>query len=347
MNENNNHPIDFVITWVDGNDPVWRAEKAKYQNKSIGDMRDNRYRDWDTLRYWFRGVERYAPWVNHVFFVTYGHFPKWLNVDNPKLTIVNHRDYIPVEYLPTFSNRPIELNFHRIHGLSEHFVYFNDDMFLLKPVQKTDFFIKGLPCDSAVQDVISARGVDDSGNKLMGEAIYSVVLYNTAVINRNFNKKDVIRKNRSKWYSLKYGRNMIKNLILSYWNNFTGFKMVHYPYSYLKSTYEEVWRIEPEVLSLACSHKFRTATDVSQYVFSNWQMAKGQFMPRDLSIGKLMSISNNPDKNEEIYQVIKKQKVKLLCVNDQFSGDNFEVVKKQWQEAFEVILPEKSGFEKY
>ncbi|MBR6159158.1 MAG: Stealth CR1 domain-containing protein, partial [Lachnospiraceae bacterium] len=126
--------IDFVITWVDGNDPEWRKEKEKYSGKTTGDDREKRYRDWELLRYWFRGVENCAPWVNKIHFVTCGHLPDWLDTGHPKLNIVNHKDYIPEQYLPTFSCRPIELNLHRIPGLSDDFVYFNDDMFLLRPV---------------------------------------------------------------------------------------------------------------------------------------------------------------------------------------------------------------------
>ena len=69
----------------------------------------------------------------------------WLNTENPKLTVVNHKDYIPEEYLPTFSSHPIELNLHRIKGLSEQFVYFNDDTFIINAMQPEDFFKKGLP----------------------------------------------------------------------------------------------------------------------------------------------------------------------------------------------------------
>ena len=125
-----NYPIDFVVTWVDGNDPIWQAEKAKYSPNKNADNRNVRFRDWDNMQYWFRAVEKFAPWVNKIHFVTYGHLPKWLNTDNPKLNIVKHSDFIPKEYLPTFSSHSIELNLHRIEGLAERFVYFNDDMFL-------------------------------------------------------------------------------------------------------------------------------------------------------------------------------------------------------------------------
>ena len=93
-------------------------------------------------RWWFRAVEKFAPWVNKIHFVTYGHLPKWLNIDNPKLNIAKHSDFIPQKYLPTFSSFPIEVNLHRIKGLAERFVYFNDDMFLLKTSKKRIIFCR-------------------------------------------------------------------------------------------------------------------------------------------------------------------------------------------------------------
>ena len=139
--------IDFVITWVDGSDPAWREEKEKYQPKADCDVREERYRDWELLPYWFRGVERFAPWVRKIHFITWGHLPAWLDTSNPKLHIVNHRDYIPEEYLPTFCSDTIELFMNRIEGLAEHFVYFNDDMFCIAPLEEDVFFHNGLPRD--------------------------------------------------------------------------------------------------------------------------------------------------------------------------------------------------------
>ena len=81
-----NFDIDFVITWVDGNDPLWLKEYRKY--KGIEDEEFVfRYRDWDFLRYWFRGVEENAPWVRKIHFVTWGHIPSWLDTSNPKINI--------------------------------------------------------------------------------------------------------------------------------------------------------------------------------------------------------------------------------------------------------------------
>ena len=87
-------PIDFVITWVDGDDAEWLEQKNLYYQKEMGvfqkDASTSRYRDWGTLKYLFRGIEEYASWVNKVYFVTWGHCPDWLNKSNPKLKIIRH-----------------------------------------------------------------------------------------------------------------------------------------------------------------------------------------------------------------------------------------------------------------
>ena len=154
--------IDFVVTWVDGSDREWLAQKRKYLDaassvsSSIAGGEANadcRYRDCGLLKYWFRAVEKFAPWANRVFFVTCGQKPDWLDESNPKLRLVNHEDYIPAEYLPTFHSDTIELNLHRIPDLSERFVLFNDDTFLLRPSTPDQFFHGGLPvlaCDLGI-----------------------------------------------------------------------------------------------------------------------------------------------------------------------------------------------------
>ena len=91
--------IDFVVLWVDGADPDWQRQRARYAPETTDNGSDpNRFRDWDLMRHWFRCVERFAPWVNRVYFVTNGQVPIWLNPDHPKLKLVKHSDYIPAEF---------------------------------------------------------------------------------------------------------------------------------------------------------------------------------------------------------------------------------------------------------
>ena len=137
--ENVNDKIDFVILWVDGNDEKWLKQKNEYLGIK-GDSNVNRFRDCQNLQYLFRGIEKHAPWVNKIFFITWGHLPKWLDVNNKKLEIVKHEEFIPKEYLPTFNSNVIEMNLFRIKNLSSKFVIFNDDLFILKNLKPEDFF---------------------------------------------------------------------------------------------------------------------------------------------------------------------------------------------------------------
>ncbi len=337
--------IDFVITWVDGNDPEWQKKKREAKGIYEGDSRDTRYRDWETLRFWFRGIETFAPWVNKVFFVTCGHYPEWLNLECEKLKLVLHEDFIPAQYLPTFSCRPIEFNLHRIPGLSEQFVYFNDDMFLTSPVKPEDFFKNGLPCDSAILDAQSPTAKGCNGEKMELKEVYSSLFFNTAIINRNFSKKEVINRNRNKWITPVYGSKVIKTLLLSPWKLFTGFSSDHLPYSYLKNTYDKVWNTEGEVLHSACIHKFREPNDVSSRLLSYWQIVEGNFSPRSPKIGLQTFISNDDKANQKVFKLIADGKYKMICVNDEYSGNEFEKIKMQWIKSFELLLPDKSGYE--
>ena len=329
----NNCRIDFVIPWVDGGAPVWQREKDLFSKTGTDkdDIRDIRFRDWDTLRYWFRGVEKYAPWVNQIHFITWGHLPKWLNTRHPKLHIVNHQDYIPGQYLPTFSSHVIELNMHRINELSEHFVYFNDDIFILKPLLEDDFFINGLPCDLCVSNAITPR---------LGE-FSPILLTTTSYINKHFDKKSDIRKHFGKWFSPKYGKLLIRTLCLLPWTFHTGFYNPHLAVPYKKKTLETVWNEEFQILDQTCSHKFRNDTDVNQYIFRYWRLASGDFVPH-ATLGKYMNMS---DDNTAIYNAIRNQKYKLLCINDKENKSDFEAEKKKMTEAFEMVFPARSEYE--
>ena len=328
-----NEKIDFVIIWVDGNDIEWQKEKNKYSPNSNDDFRAIRYRDWDNLKYIFRGIEKYAPWVNKVHFVTCGHLPNWLNTKNPKLNIIKHSDYIPKEYLPTFSANPIETNLHRIEGLEEKFVFFNDDTFITKKVKPTDFFKNGLPCDSAIENPIVPSGND---------IIDYILLNNMEILNKHFDKKTVMRKNFSKWFNLKYGPYLAKTCSLLQWKKFTGLRYSHLPSSILKSTMEKLWDCEYEALNNTGKHKFRNKFDVNQYLFTNWQMLSGKFFPRKCSIGKFYLIT---DDNRKIKNAIESQRYKLICLNDGESISDFEKVKCDINKSFDKILGDKSSFE--
>jgi len=321
--------IDFVITWVDGSDEKWIEDYNRYSNKPID---KHRYRDWGLLKYWFRAVEKYASWVNKVYFVTYGHIPQWLDTSYSKLVIVKHSDFIEKKYLPTFNSCVIELNLHKIKGLSENFVYFNDDMFLNNFVNKEDFFKNDLPCDSVILSHIWSRGLNST-----------CINYNCSYIVNKYYKIKKLKKQRN--VTIKRDiKNIVRKICFFNKKNMMCIIPQHVPTSYLKKTFSNVWDKEKLFLEDICSHKFRTNNDVSQWIFQFWQIASGNFVSRDLRFSKCYQIETNT--LNETLDKIKKGKYKLICLNDGEKTKDYEINMKRIEETFKEIYPNKSQFEK-
>lgn len=333
----NQDEIDAVILWVDGNDPEWQAERAKYHPNSHQDASLSRYRDWGMLQYIFRGIEKYAPWIRRVHLVTCGHYPHWLNLECSKLHFVKHEDFIPKENLPTFSSRAIDLNLHRIEGLAEKFIYFNDDMFLTSTVNKEDFFRNGFPCDIFSERPVSA-----------GSGIFNhSMLNNLQILSKYFDRKTVLKTHRKKILTPRYGKIFVYNLFwyLMPFRYFCGLYYNHLPMSYCKSTWRKLWELEGDILTETISHKFRSVTDVNQFIFNYWQLMSGEFHPMNMDKqGKYFCITGT--ENEELLKAIREKRYKRLCINDNCSQEVFENVRDSISAAFESILPEKSKFEK-
>ena len=132
--------MDIVITYVDGNDPAWKRDYEKYTNVPV---MQKRFRDWGTLKYLLRGIEVNMPFIRNVYLVVShpSQVPQW--ADQEHLKVVLHQDIIPADHLPTFNSNPIEMHLHRIEGLDEEYLYFNDDLFPVMPCCKEDFFREG------------------------------------------------------------------------------------------------------------------------------------------------------------------------------------------------------------
>lgn len=133
-------PIDLVYTWVNGTDERLLEQMSQYTNDH--EMHSNRFSDNNELMYSLRSIEKFAPWVRHIYIVTNGQIPSWLNLENPRISVVPHSDIVQPEMadvaLPTFSSMAIEMMLHRIPNLSERFIYMNDDIFLGHPLYLED-----------------------------------------------------------------------------------------------------------------------------------------------------------------------------------------------------------------
>ncbi len=328
-----NIKIDFVVPWVDGADEKWRQKKALHTGceERIGNT-DVRYRDWDSLKYWFRGVEKFAPWVNNVYFITDDQIPEWLNLENEKLKWVKHTDFIPAEYLPTFTAHTIEWNLNNIDGLSEHFVYFNDDVFLIDNTRPEDFFKNGLPCDMPRLGVLYPIG------------FFNRILFNNIeLLNKHFSLKTSVKNNKFKWIKGQSPVQLIKLLFYFRRSLIPNSVSWHIHTNFNKKTFDMLWQKEYELINATCKNKLRTKEDITSYCVRDWQLFSGEFYPKR-PIGKAFETASL-EYNSEAIKYVKKQKGKVVCLNDTEDESNFEEHKKMIIDAFESILPQKSSFE--
>ncbi len=328
-----NGPIDFVVPWVDDTDPVWRAKKAHYTGTEVKEGNSEvRYRDWDTLKYWFRGVEKFAPWVRYVYFVTDDQKPEWLNIDHPKLKWVKHTDFIPEDYLPTFCCQAIEWNLHRIPEISDHFVFFNDDVFLINDTKPEDFFVDGLPCDLPCLGPLYPNG------------FFAHILFNNIeLLNRHFSLKNSIRANPMKWIKGQGLSGLLKLPLYGRRDMIPNSVNPHIHACFQKKSFDALWDAEYDLLHATCLSKLRTKEVVTSYCVRDWQIFSGEFYPKK-PIGKSFHTATMAYSDEAI-EYLRKQKGKVICLNDSEDENDFEAHKRMIIEAFEKLLPEKSKFE--
>jgi hypothetical protein len=226
------------------------------------------------------------------------------------------------------------MNLFRIKDLSEHFVCFNDDTFLIKETVAEDFFVDGMPCESALFGVISSQNPND--------VFPHILVNNSAILNKYFSKKEVMKKNRKKFFSLKYGKDVIRNYALIPFIYISDFRDLHLPASHLKSNFSELFKLEPELMKKSTSSRFRSKEDVNQWLVKDYNMCKGTFYPRNPKWGMKFELGVD----EDAYEYVKCQKGKAVCLNDSVESLNFEEIRSKLVEAFETILPEKSSYEK-
>lgn len=225
--------VDVVVTWVDGADAEWdRARRERLEGLTgTATTRESsgqaRFLSRDELRYCLRSVHLFAPWVRRVHLVTAGQVPDWLDADHPQVRVVDHREILPGDALPTFNSHAIESALHRIPDLAEHFVYLNDDFFLGRPLGPEAFFSPaGL---AAVWFSPSAVGLSDAP----GAAPYLKAAWN----------------NRRLLHDA-FGVVLTDNL-------------AHAPYPHRRSVLEEIEERFPAEVGATARAPFRSETDLS------------------------------------------------------------------------------------
>lgn len=329
--------IDFVITWVDGSDPKWLQQKKKYSNE-MEDFNGNtttvRYRDYGTLKYVFRSIEKYAAWVRKIYLVTADQCPKWLNLDNPKVEVIDHSSIIDKKYLPLFNSDPIEWNIDKIPNLSENFVYFNDDMLLNKKLAPEYFFKNGLPCDFRLYT-----------DNLPIESFYSIPFTNDTLMNNYLHGRWPLSKKGL--YSLKYGKQLLKEQLFVYQakhRGIPGYIESHGPQAFKKSSFKKAKEIWPTQIEENNTHRFRKSNDISIWLVRHLQLELGLFNPVNHKRNHVYTIKDVDALKEDVINSVSD----MVCINDAdvASIEEYETLTSQIDELLKAKYPDKSSFEK-
>lgn len=312
-------PIDAVYTWVDGTDPAWLARKRAALETVSGERMpeaaadDLRFVGHDELRYSLRSLELYAPWIRHVYIVTDGQRPEWLREDTDWISIVDHRDIAPAgSALPTFNSQAIETNLHRIEGLSEHFLYFNDDMFLSSPVPPDLFFHA-----NGLSSVYLSRAHVAPGPPLGGEPA-----------------PDAAGKNARTLIEEICGRRLAR-------------KLFHAPYALKRSVSYEIEERWPDVIDRTRDSQFRRLHDVTLAggLHLNYAYAVGKAVTRKIRY-RYVGIGELAAKSELERLMRDKDSLQTFCLNDAIQEIPPEVSDRQVREFLARRFPDVGSFER-
>lgn len=300
-----NFPVDIVLPWVDGSKNSWRERFYVFNGDKTIDER--RYRDFGLLDFVLYGIEINMPWVNSIFLITDNQTPNFKLP--PNVIILDHSEIISKEKLPVFNSNSIELSCYKIKQLSEHFILFNDDIFVLKRMKKDDFFDKnGQPRDNGAMLCRSP----------MNEFEHTV-LNNLIIINKLINKKDMIRKYWDKFFNIQYGRYALKSILTVPWFGITGWHDFHLPVAFKKSSFMDLSTRIPRIWDEQLNRRTRSKEDISPWIVRYWQLANGDFIPTRVDLyGKMIELKDGINIQDLMLQFSSN---KILCLNDDISDD--------------------------
>ena len=309
--------IDLVYLWVDGNDPKWQAKRNAFLERKVENSLSSfngRYVNNDELKYSLRSVEIYAPWIRKIFIVTDDQTPEWLDIENPKIKIIDHKEILPAESLPCFNSNVLEHFLYKISNLSEYFILSNDDTFFNKIVSPTTFFGKdGFP-----------------------------IIRLTRKPFRRFRwfLREQIFKNPHKLYSkaLFNAAELVKQKFGFFYNGLPH----HNIDSYLKS---DCIRVAEQIFKNEIDHTkmnhIRNANDIQRIVYSYVALAEKRGHLRYVSNDESLHIHIQKDRH---FEKLKKFNPTFFCMNDtEYADDNDRMKLKVW---LSTRFPEKSEFEK-
>lgn len=279
--------VDIVYTWVDDSDREWMRRREQALGQSTGQVvsdgaTDDRFRNRDELKYSLRSLHMYAPWVRKIWLVTDDQVPSWLDLSNPQIAVVSHKELWQDDPgLPTFNSHAIEAHLHRIDGLAEHYVYMNDDVMFTRLSTKNSFFTaSGLPKASFTGP------------------------YLTGWETKDWEKSTTIA-----------GKN-IRKLLWPDFNKSVISRLMHTPHPLKKSLMAEVFEKYPDVLEHLHSSKFRDNSDHAPIALAlHYAYLTGQATKSQIELGYCKT--SQPNLGQALdHMLAYPERKEILCIND-------------------------------
>lgn len=312
--------IDIVVTYLNERDKKWQEAFKYWKDKEIlqGIAREDnrqafgeeRTREWDTFKYWLRGVEENCKWVNKIFIVVQNknHVPKWLNVNHPKIRIVYHDEYIPITLLPTFNAMTINMYTSNIHDLSEHYIMCDDDYYFLNPIKEDRFFRKNRPVhkDNKIPFIFYGDNLLEGS-----DGVFYSILNNDLRFETMFMKDGLVK-----------------------------YDMYHLPEARSKSFEQAILnRYKDSIYNANSISKFRNEHNLCAYMYNDLlKICNRAYIDDPYYNCAYVTLKSNVD----FYKYKDKD---IVCFNDTEQLDNYELTKKHLIDFFEKKFPNKSSFE--
>ena len=344
----NREPIDFVLPWVDGEDASWRQRRDRYA-QALAQRRDNdhgavRYRDTNTLRYALRAIHAHCPWYGKIHLITEGHLPPWLDASHPKIRIVTHEElYFNRSHLPTFNSSSIEMNLPNLRGVSERFVYLNDDFLILAPLEEERFFRDGLPVDFLLHGWIPRNRLYRA---LRDDSAWVHALNNNLELINRVAPPAGIRRKETLYHSSYPASGKLANFLLDrLWRRYYFIRHWHHPQPYLFSALREAYELFKEPMMRCSANRFRSENDLTQYLYRYYHLATERFMPRYYGDGYHADIRSLEDL-PAVFDALQSGRYRFAAIYDNYPAEESERVVGALTAFLERFYPRKAPFEK-
>jgi hypothetical protein len=320
-------PVDLVYLWVDGSDPVWAAKRDKEADKDttlITPKEPSRSRNSGELLYSLRSVYKFLrdssknKWYNKIYLIVDHQKPSFL-ASHPDIVLIEQNDLFPDKsHLPVFNSQAIECWMHRIPGLSERYIYLNDDMMFGAPTRYEDLF-------------------DDNDEPIR------LIQKHTPSINTASPFMNSVGK----------ARDLIRNTF-----NEEPPSPSHFPRAFRKSTVNKCVETFQNAFTTTSRSKFRDYTDtcivfLMELFDYEYRKLNGQNPSVEIGDGGFVSVTDHHQFNMgQCISAMYSPPHKFLCFNDDSpTGEGFSSIKGMWQKfLYETcpyentpILSEKDG----